>query len=410
MFPRNITLDEIRSVVSEHNAACGQDLFIEADKGDHVIFNYLISTPLTFPVMTGNEEIDRKHAILRECRGLIMDKTTGGVLARRFHKFFNINERDETQAHLIDWTRPHSIMIKRDGSMITPFFRRGSRTLSWGTKMGETEVAVPVAEFVSRNIDYTLFAIMAIAAGYTPIFEWCSRKQRIVIDYPNDELVLTHMRNMITGEYLTRDKIAEVIRNYDIPLVETINGPISDIDNFISQTRELKGEEGYVIQFEDTGEMYKIKADEYCVIHKAKDALTFEKDVIAVLTSDALDDFLAMMPPDDRQALERFHAALMEKISETAAAITARAEQLSATIEQDDPRERKKAFAQILDREEFGHDFEKALLFRAFEAQSLLEAVLKLVRDNVHTSTKVERARALFGNLHWDDFRHGGVE
>jgi hypothetical protein len=32
----------------------------------------------------------------RECRGIIFHAETGALLARRYHKFFNVNELDET--------------------------------------------------------------------------------------------------------------------------------------------------------------------------------------------------------------------------------------------------------------------------------------------------------------------------
>lgn len=35
-------------------------------------------------------------AVRRECRGLLLHPVTGQVLARRFHKFFNVNELEET--------------------------------------------------------------------------------------------------------------------------------------------------------------------------------------------------------------------------------------------------------------------------------------------------------------------------
>lgn len=37
------------------------------------------------------------------------------MLARRLHKFFNINEMDETTEENIDLTQPHYILEKADG-------------------------------------------------------------------------------------------------------------------------------------------------------------------------------------------------------------------------------------------------------------------------------------------------------
>jgi hypothetical protein len=70
------------------------------------------------------------------------------------------------------------------------------------SKMGITDVALQAEEFVGANPKYLDFASWCISNQLTPLFEWCSRKQKIVIDYPEDKLVLLAVRNNITGEYL----------------------------------------------------------------------------------------------------------------------------------------------------------------------------------------------------------------
>ncbi len=59
---------------------------------------------------------DLDNLIQRECRGLIISSTTGKVLARRFHKFFNIDEREETLLKNINLTDA-IIQEKLDGSI-----------------------------------------------------------------------------------------------------------------------------------------------------------------------------------------------------------------------------------------------------------------------------------------------------
>lgn len=55
----------------------------------------------------------------RECRGIIFHKETGNLVARRLHKFFNINEMDETKAERIDLSKPHILLTKADGLNLT---------------------------------------------------------------------------------------------------------------------------------------------------------------------------------------------------------------------------------------------------------------------------------------------------
>ena len=90
-------------------------------------------------------------------------------------------------------------MTKLDGSMLHPM-KVGSN-IRWMSKMGITDVALQVEEFVSLNTKYQNFAEWCIKNTLTPIFEWCSQKQKIVIDYPEDSLTLLAVRHNISGEY-----------------------------------------------------------------------------------------------------------------------------------------------------------------------------------------------------------------
>jgi len=67
--------------------------------------------------------------------------------------------------------------------------------------MGITEVSMQAEEFVAKNAKYLDFAKWCIEQEITPIFEWCSLKQRIVIAYPEDKLILLAVRCNFTGEY-----------------------------------------------------------------------------------------------------------------------------------------------------------------------------------------------------------------
>lgn len=191
--------------------------FIVAEREHFTVVNYVVAHPETFPevktVALTNGDIthegifesteDYHAAIRRECRGLIFCKETGKILRRPFSKFFNIGERDETQLHLLDFTGSHEVFTKEDGSMVTPFeVGFGSGVIRWATKMGLSDVALNAEVFVAENPKYQEFAKWCIANRLTPIFEWVSRKNRIVLDYPEDNLILLAVRHMETGEYL----------------------------------------------------------------------------------------------------------------------------------------------------------------------------------------------------------------
>jgi len=114
---------EIRTIndVLPHIKGC--DEFIVAERDGFTVINYAVSMPDTFPpiaVAGGSakmrEERSLSSRIKRECRGLIFGED-GELMSRPFHKFFNINEREETLSKNIDMTRPHTVMEKMDGCL-----------------------------------------------------------------------------------------------------------------------------------------------------------------------------------------------------------------------------------------------------------------------------------------------------
>lgn len=187
-FPRIERIEDVLPAIQ------GRDEFVVAEREWGTVVNYVVAMSDTFP------EVDSPEmALRRECRGILF-YPDGRIMARRLHKFFNVNERDETLMHKVDLGQPHVILEKLDGSMITPVYTEHG--IRWGTKMGITEVSMQAEVFVAAHPEYVEMAQWCIDNGKTPIFEWISRKQRIVIDYEEDNLVLIAVRDNVTGEYL----------------------------------------------------------------------------------------------------------------------------------------------------------------------------------------------------------------
>lgn len=396
-FPKNITLDEVRSAVKNANTRLGTNLFIEADRDDHVIFNYAFSFREVWDVPeTG---IDREHAILRECRGLTFMKD-GTLIARKFHKFFNVNERHETLFEHIDWAKPHCILEKLDGSMITPF-PYGWPTeyeVRWCTKMGMTDVAAKVEPFISRNPQYDKFARFCLKNSITPIFEFCSLNQRIVITYPKERLVLLAARDNVSGEYFSYDELHEWGNQFDVEVVSKLfEGAAADTQAFISEVRGMLGVEGFVPRFEK-GHMVKIKADEYCMIHGTVSDLVSEKKVVAMIANDLIDDTLPLLPDDDRVQMEKFIADWNAGIGITVAEIHRLSDEGVAQCGED-----RRAFAEYvatLPHLYQGH------VHHARVGKNVRESILHRIKTNIGTAAKVEAVRSLWGGHVWEYGAH----
>lgn len=188
-FPRINHIDDVLPYVKD------REEFVVAERDFGTVINYAVSTPDTFKMSDFN---DLSGAIRRECRG-IKFYPDGKIASRLFHKFFNLFEKEETQLHNLDMNKKHSILEKLDGSMLHPMIVNNE--IRWMTKMGITDISLKAEEYINNNNKYNKFAEWCIENNMTPIFEYTSPNNRIVIPYEEDNLTLLAVRNNYTGEY-----------------------------------------------------------------------------------------------------------------------------------------------------------------------------------------------------------------
>jgi len=356
----------------------GRDEFVVAEKEGYTVINYNVMMADTFDCN-----------IRRECRGIIFDSETGEILRRPFHKFFNVNEREETQDHVVDLSRPHVILEKLDGSMIAPF--RVDRQTIWGTKMGATDVAKPVEEFVKNHPVYADFALGLLTGECTPIFEWCSRKQRIVLDYPEDRLILTGIRENVSGEYWTHTEMREYAEIFGIPVVRQFE-PQTDMKAFLEYVSGLEDLEGFIVRFDD-GHMLKLKCHWYLQIHKAKEAILQDRNIVELILEEHLDDIKAHLPAEDRFELSRFEHLFNIEVYGQAQLISNMLEHIR------EENVDRKTFAL-----EIGPKFDqytRATIFKCWgetDDHKIIDAVKNVIRNNLSKNAKYEEIRAAWFN------------
>ena len=408
MFPSILHIDDIRPAIA------GRTDFIIAERDWGYVVNYLVAMPDSFPpvlddsyfcpgcnlpmsetVGCGSQrcpELVSFAAIRRECRGMLFDKA-GNILARRLHKFFNVNEREETLSSCIDFTQPHIILEKLDGSMVTPI--QVDSHIRWGTKMGITDVSMNAEVYVSRNIHYQEFADYIMSLDATPIFEWCSPKNRIVVEYSHDRLVLLAIRDNVSGDYWSYQTMSNLSDRYSIEVVKAYPGSASSMQQLLDNTKDLQGAEGYIIRF-DNGHMVKVKGDWYVRIHKVKDSLSQEKNIIDLLVNDKIDDIKPHMLEPDKNHLERFETAFWSSINNQV---------------ENYQRYFNMVISSGLDRKAYAQNWmptiikqdphAPAIVFGCFDGRDIRTMMLDIILKNCATRTRIDSVRQLWGGHHW---------
>jgi T4 RnlA family RNA ligase len=394
----NYSFPIIENIEQIYKAIGGYDEFIvkKDEVNQLLIVNYVFNTEKSFlhPDFFESEDEKINAAIRRECRGIEFDLITGNLVTRKFAKFFNVNEKPETMVGNIDWNDRHWVLEKLDGSMISVYKNLITDKIQYHTKMGLTNVAIPVNEYVKNStIQYDRFFESCRLIDVSPLYEWCSRQQKIVIDYPDESLILTAMRHNKTGEYLSYEKMQNLAGIYGIPVVKALETTIENPHEFLKEVANFKDTEGVVVRFK-SGLMVKIKASDYLRLHNSIDIVKFEKNIIDIIVNNQIDDLMPTLIGDNLQNMKNFVEDFHKNLLETCA-------RLQKIV--DDNRELdKKSFAvdvvSKLDKKD------ASVIFHIWNGTNAMDAVKNLLKKNCGSQTDVDKVRSFFGNICWMDY------
>ena len=316
-----------------------------------------------------------------ECRGLKFG-ADGTILARPFHKFFNLGERERVED--VDWSAPHRVLAKLDGSMVHPARLDGEVVMM--TRGGVTVQSRAALAHATPGV--LALSCEALEAGITPIFEFTSPDNRIVIAYERAELTLLAARETVSGRYLRHAELDALARAHDVPLVEGY-GSVEDAKAFATRVRGEADIEGYVVAFED-GHRLKLKTEAYALRHRALGGLAHEKNLLAWLAKGALDDVLPLLAPVPRERVEAY-------IGTVEASVRRRAETVETFVAEHGRAERK-AFAKA------AQGLDKALRSAAFavlDGRDARDVILKHLEWASGSETRVDGIRDLYGLPEW---------
>ena len=356
----------------------GREEFIVAERECYTVINYVVAMADTFN-MAGPDDLG--GAMRRECRGLIFD-ADGNLMSRPFHKFFNINEREETQTHVVDMSQPHAIMEKMDGSMIRPILVDGYLRLA--TKMGVTHVAMQAEEWLAAQ-DPSLKEWMrqCVRDSVTPIFEWVSPFNQIVLAYEEADLVYLGTRDNATGAYVMDTSCPFTT----VPRYGSVEGNILE---YIDRQRGREGREGDIIRFSD-GHMVKIKNDWYVRIHKTVDRITFDRNIVDLIVNEEVDDVVPMLPAVQVERIRDFETRFWEAFRQTENRLYG----LRIAAQQSYEDDRKRIALEMVPS--LPNKADASFIFRMLDGHELRDLMIDHIRKNISSNTKWDSCAVWLG-------------
>jgi RNA ligase len=380
-FPQIKTIDDVLPHIE------GREEFLVMEKEGYTVIKYVVAFEETF-LWDSNDPVG--SAIRRECRGITFD-AEGNLICRKYHKFFNVGEKEETQLNKINLYEPHIVLEKLDGSCVIPQPSPDGFVLT--TKSGVTEISQQAEVFIADKPHYMEFIHSMFDGKLTPIFEWVSRKNRIVVDYENDNLILTAIRNTEMGNYLPYFNMLDLAEHWNIPVVQAVDGlAVQNIELFVKQIREWEDSEGVVLRF-DTGHMVKIKSDQYVLRHKTKDAINQEKNVISIILNDDVDDLIPLLTPEDATRIQEFQHAFWLSFEDVAG-------EIYDLYRQIDKGQSQKDFALFAVSSVLPHY--QPFMFKLRKGFPIKDLLIEQIRKSLSSQTKIDAARWMWGNLDWN--------
>ncbi|MEI8270098.1 MAG: RNA ligase [bacterium] len=249
-------------------------------KNGLVWIDYLFQLPDTF------------NGIAKNFIGVIFEEETGEILSLPFHKFFNLNQKEEFSFEKFK-ERKAKIFEKMDGSMVQFFKYKGN--LQSSTRMSnETRQSTTGLKLALENKRLKESIEDSIDNGLTPIFELVSPKNQIVVAYPKTKLVYLSSRDRKNGNYNFEEKYEDKSFLFDFEFKE------------IHSHLEKEHFEGYVCYFED--EILKVKTQWYLQKHKTVDVLMRPTYNLCQIVFDGnMDDFLANAPDEYKEAIQKIY-------------------------------------------------------------------------------------------------------
>lgn len=265
-----------------------------------------------------------------EARGITFNEA-GECVCRPFEKFFNLYENDSTRPEALFGSEPQMVYIqeKMDGSMLTPVLVGGR--VVWKSKKSFYSF---VAELATMNCppEVEECARRFIAAGKTPIFEYMSPDNKIVMPAEKVSWTLLAARDILSGALTPFDfmiRIADGLVNIDAVTAVKMNA--ADVIKFAKSVHEAKNTEGVVLTFVKDSQFRKVKVKTrwYRDLHHVMTDMR-ERDIARMVIDGTHDDARALVIESnlDPKAFDSVVARVVAKMNEYISSVKDMAEEI----------------------------------------------------------------------------------
>lgn len=286
--------------------------------------------PLDDRILLNYNQIEspKSHPVIRNCRGLCLNKNDFSIISKSFDRFYNFTEHPESD-NRFDWS-DCVIQEKCDGTLLNVFFYEGEWRVqtrgSFGNIPFYEKGPTPESLFwdvlryhQKRNVFHQTHLSFS--------FELCSRHNKVVRDYPETKLyLLSAFRGheelpFDGGEY--NEGLIDISKYMRIETPERFQfHSIGQVENFIRE--RAKGDptfEGCVLRDKNNVRI-KVKNPSYLSLHRLgsdKACLFLPKNLLPFILSNETAELLCHFKETEPKIreMERVLSEEYKKVEET---------------------------------------------------------------------------------------------
>jgi RNA ligase len=160
--------------------------------------------------------------------------------------------------------------------------------------MGDTDVAKQAAK-ITKLAHHEFFWFCDEEIYASPIFEYTSPYNQIVVPYEDERLSLLAVRHWKTGEYYSYEQLLKWGKLFGFDVVKQYDRNEQSVLDFIEDKKSASGEEGIILSSACGYYKVKVKNEWYVRIHKALERIVHEKDILQMILEEKLDDVIPFL-------------------------------------------------------------------------------------------------------------------
>lgn len=194
------------------------------------------------------------------------------LISAGFKKFFNWEEKPDIYPPPSKLNAKIRCVEKIDGSCLIVSKYKGETIARTRNALASYHLNGEEIDILEKKYPKAFDHPLLNSEEYSFVFEWVTPSNKIILSYPEIDIILTNAIKHENYNYLTQLELAELAKELGVPRPKIF--VYDSVEKMLEEVEALRGEEGLCVYYGDEQHIRKIKSSWYLNVHKFKSDLT----------------------------------------------------------------------------------------------------------------------------------------